>query len=92
MEQGQLPNKPTCPTCGQMVDGYTAIGDVDEPDEGSFTVCFYCGTLCVFTQREFGLELRALNEEEIEVFMVMTTPRVRDAVARVREKVRKQHD
>jgi hypothetical protein len=88
--QGQLPNSPSCPRCGSLADGYTSIGDTVSPDEGAFTVCFYCGTMSVFEQRQFGLDLRELDEEEIRVFMLVCPPRTRVAILVLQERVRRQ--
>ena len=41
----------TCPSCGQDNDGHTrATGPAAEPSPGDVSLCFYCGTVGIFTE------------------------------------------
>ena len=40
-----------CPFCGAKNDASTEIwGGSGTPNDGDFSVCFSCGTLCVFDE------------------------------------------
>lgn len=50
----QLPTKPKCPKCGEILDGYT--GDI-LPYPGAIVVCFYCETPCRYLEGLARLEV-----------------------------------
>lgn len=40
---------PRCAKCGEKLDGFTAVNDLDAtPEAGNVTVCVRCGQLMVF--------------------------------------------
>ena len=53
-----------CLSCGEMMDGATAVGEEGEivPKPGDFTVCMYCGHLMVFDDQ---LAFRNPSDAEI---------------------------
>lgn len=93
MRKGPLPFTSRCPSCGALMDDATGIhvatAEVNEsavPEEGSVTICFYCGEGLVFAE---GMHLRALTGEELlglppelpsELFAMFS--RVRNEIAR----------
>jgi hypothetical protein len=57
--------RPTCPTCGAVVDDTTHPDtglDLD-PSEGDVSICFYCGAFGVFTGE--GKATRMPTEAEL---------------------------
>jgi hypothetical protein len=65
-QQGRLPNKPSCPACGMLTDGWTSVGHEGDPRPGSVTLCSSCGTWLVFERFELGLDLRLATDDEVE--------------------------
>lgn len=58
INQGQLKNKPHCPQCLKLLDGFTAVASEKEarPSPGDVTVCVYCRAVLQFTG-DLGLEM-----------------------------------
>jgi len=50
----RLPDPPTCPVCGVLLDGTAALSSRDTkgrpivPTTGDITVCMYCASMLVF--------------------------------------------
>ena len=40
--QGTLKGEPRCPTCGRIIDGFTAITGERAIEPGDYSVCGYC--------------------------------------------------
>lgn len=57
--------RPTCPTCGEVVDDTThpETGLDLDPSEGDVSICFYCGAFGVFTGE--GKQTRMPTEAEL---------------------------
>ena len=53
-----------CAFCGKTLDATSGI-DAPRPEEGDFSLCFYCGFLMVFSE---GDALRAATAKEREDF------------------------
>jgi hypothetical protein len=67
---GQLPVKPKCPACGEILDGYSTVtGPAESPPRpGDFTVCSRCLIPLEFT-RSLGLrrvDIQHLAENDPE--------------------------
>lgn len=56
----------TCPHCdGPLNAAMNANGTTGRPKEGDLTVCYHCGTLCVF---QADHTLRLPTDEDLEDF------------------------
>jgi hypothetical protein len=72
-EGGRNPSAPTCPGCGKANDGYTGISHTElnmRPDEGSVSICAYCGTVSIFLadwslRRPTGEELKDIMRDPL---------------------------
>ena len=62
-----------CLSCGEMMDGATAVGEEGEimPAPGDFTVCLYCGHLMVFDD-----QLAFRNPSDAEIIELVGDERV----------------
>jgi len=77
-EGGLNPSAPHCPSCGKVNDGYTGISHTElnmKPDEGSLSICAYCGTISIFRA---DWSLRAPTKDELAE--AMADPLVRKLV------------
>jgi hypothetical protein len=61
-EDQHLPTRPTCLSCGKLLDGVTGVGADGLPGPGDFSLCAYCGHIMVFTD---DLMLREPTGKEI---------------------------
>lgn len=52
-----------CWGCNRNNDAVTAVNGTRGPDEGSFTICFYCGMIHRF---DANLIIRKATDEELE--------------------------
>ena len=54
-----------CPACNHELDAATsATNEREEPKEGDFSLCFYCGEILRFTGE--GLDLKVANQNDME--------------------------
>lgn len=59
----RVPPSP-CPTCNKMMDGATCVTDRGaQAKPGMASMCFYCGTLCIFTRT---MRLRLMKSGEFD--------------------------
>ena len=57
------PISSVCPHCGKQCDAATAACDDEaHPNPGDFTLCIYCGTMCI-SGDDMGLRKPTPNEE-----------------------------
>ncbi len=49
-----IPDAPSCPNCGKVLDSATSIRSDGPPDPGALSVCMYCAALLQF-QPALGL-------------------------------------
>lgn len=63
----------TCPHCGEMADGVTAMNPGALPVPGSVGMCWYCGGLFLFAD---DLTLRAMDDAEMAA--ALSSPAVVD--------------
>ena len=74
-----------CKTCGKMNDAHApADGGDAVPEDGSLSICFYCGVLTTFSITEDGMKLVPLTEQEEKE--AMEHPDVRRALAMIRRR------
>lgn len=45
----RLPGTPTCPGCGEVVDGASYKGPAPDPRPGDLSVCLHCAAVSVIT-------------------------------------------
>ncbi|WP_146205358.1 MULTISPECIES: hypothetical protein [unclassified Azospirillum] len=70
-----------CPYCGATLSGATEVtGKRVQPKAGDFTLCAYCGALCVF--KENGTVRRPVRSEQREADRDPLLVRARQAFAR----------
>ena len=53
-----------CAHCRKPIETHTSLRGASKPKEGSLSLCFYCGTLSVFTDSG---ALRSITDEEVKV-------------------------
>lgn len=56
-----LKSKPTCPSCKEILDGCTAMGEGTTPRPNDISICCYCNEVLVFTE-DMQLELASAEE------------------------------
>jgi len=59
----------TCPACAHVLDGFTALEDRPELQDGDMSICIYCATII---RIEVNAERIALHEATPEEFLEMT--------------------
>jgi hypothetical protein len=57
-----------CRVCGTRLDAATGVNTNGYPDDGSFTVCFYCGELSCYVVGPFGVAMREPTMDEMAEF------------------------
>jgi hypothetical protein len=71
-EKGRLAGRPTCPSCGTVLDGFTGIGNEHVPQDGDVSFCVYCGQPLVVSGEQwaklYGKELvEALRDPRVKL-------------------------
>jgi len=59
----------TCPKCGELLDGFTALEDRPELRDGDMSICIYCATILRIA---VNAERVTLHEATPEEFLDMT--------------------
>lgn len=47
--EGRVRNKPHCPKCKNILDGWHSMEDSEGPQTGDITVCLYCSAVLQYT-------------------------------------------
>lgn len=76
-------NASSCPSCGQVVDGATVVGERSAvPRPGDLAVCIYCAAVNAYALGRDGLVLEAVTGDDL--ILALADPNVKAAVAAVR--------